>query len=164
MKIIVAVEDKLFGESIADFVANHEWPEGSEVLVLHVLELIFVKPLAGYPTELIRNLHEERMRAAKSLVLGVGTTISTRLPGIKMHEEIVDGHAKDVIINRAKDWPADLIVLGSHGRSGIGQFFLGSVSMSVLSASPCSVMVVKLKKNDETSAPESALKEAVTSH
>jgi nucleotide-binding universal stress UspA family protein len=164
MKIIVAVEDKLFGEAIADFVANHEWPEGSEISVLHVLEPIFVKPLAGYPTELIKSLNEERSRAAKSLVLSVGTAISTKYPHVTVREEILEGHAKDIIVNRAKDWPADLIVVGSHGRSGIGQFFLGSVSMSVLSAAPCSVMVVKLNKKQEETAEESAQKEMAASH
>lgn len=163
MRIIVAVEDKVFGEAIADFVANHEWPEGSEILVLHVLEPIFVKPLGGYPTELIKSLNEERSRAAKSLVLGVGTAISTKYPQLSLKEEIVEGHAKDLIVNRAKDWPADLIVVGSHGRSGIGQFFLGSVSMSVLSAAPCSVMVVKLNKNQED-AVEAAKIELAASH
>lgn len=164
MKIIVAVEDKLFGEAIADFVANHEWPEASEVLILHAIEPIFVKPLSGYPTDLIKSLNEERFRAAKSLVLGVGTTISTKNPHLIMQEEIVEGHAKDIIVNRAKGWPADLIVMGSHGRSGIGQFFLGSVSMSVLTAAPCSVMVVKLNKKPGETEPETAKKELAQSH
>lgn len=150
MKIIVAIEDKLFGEAIADFVANHEWPEGSEILIMHVVEPVFVKPMSGYPTELVRSFNEERLRAAKSLVLSIGTKIRTALPHISMKEEIVDGHPKEVLINRAKEWPADLMIVGSHGRTGIGQFFLGSVSMSVLSASPCSVMVVKLPKTDSS--------------
>lgn len=163
MKVLVAVEDKLFGEAIADFVANHEWPQGSELRILHVVESLHIAPLSGYPSELSRSLNEERMRAGKSLVLQIGTKIRSKLPTISMKEEIVEGHPKDVIMNTAKEWPADLIVLGSHGKSGIGQFFLGSVSMSVLSAAPCSVMVVKLPAREKEAPAEPSDKEVLKS-
>lgn len=164
MKILVAIEDKLFGEAIAEFVGNHEWPDNSELRIVHVIEPIFVKPLSGYPSDLIQNLNEERLRAGKSLVLSIGTIIRSKLPSIAMKEEVVEGHPKDVLINNAREWQADLIVLGSHGRSGIGQFFLGSTSMSVLSAAPCSVMVVKLPKDASHEAPSAGTKEVLKSH
>ncbi|MBX9686782.1 MAG: universal stress protein [Candidatus Obscuribacterales bacterium] len=146
MKILIAVEDEFFGKAIADFVSEHDWPPGSEFRLIHVLEPLYVSCLAGYPSELMASFDEERRRSAKSLLLGVATQISTRLPQLKLEEEILEGSPKDVIVNMAKDWPAELIVVGSHGRSGIGQFLLGSVSLSVLSAAPCSVMVVKPAK------------------
>jgi len=47
------------------------------------------------------------------------------------------------IIDAAKKWPADLIVMGSHGRGKIGGLFLGSVSQEVLHHAPCPVLVVR---------------------
>ncbi|GAA6617949.1 universal stress protein [Scytonema sp. NUACC26] len=52
-----------------------------------------------------------------------------------------------VICNLARNWNADLIVLGRRGRSGLTEFFLGSVSNYVLHHAPCSVHVVHLPLN-----------------
>lgn len=53
------------------------------------------------------------------------------------------GHPADVILHAARDLPADLIVIGSHGRSGLGRVFLGSVAESVVRRASCPVLVVR---------------------
>ena len=53
------------------------------------------------------------------------------------------GDARDQIITYAAEWPAHLIVLGSHGRGGLDRFLLGSVSEGVVRHAPCSVEVVR---------------------
>ena len=50
--------------------------------------------------------------------------------------------ARGPILDLARTLPADLIVMGSHGRSGIERFLLGSVAERVLRSAPCPVMVV----------------------
>jgi nucleotide-binding universal stress UspA family protein len=60
---------------------------------------------------------------------------------VETHVEI--GEPAQALLNVAKQCQADLIVVGSHGRSGIGRLLLGSVSESVLRHAPCSVLVVK---------------------
>jgi len=45
----------------------------------------------------------------------------------------------------AKEWKADNIVMGSHGRKGLSKFLMGSVSSAVMQHAPCSVMLVKPK-------------------
>ena len=47
------------------------------------------------------------------------------------------------LVSFAKSNKFDLIVMGSHGRSGLEQFFLGSVSNSVIKRAPCPILVVK---------------------
>jgi nucleotide-binding universal stress UspA family protein len=47
------------------------------------------------------------------------------------------------IVKSAKEWPADVIVLGSHGRTGVARVFLGSVAEAVLRHAPCSVLVIR---------------------
>jgi len=49
-----------------------------------------------------------------------------------------------MICELAIDWNADLIMMGRRGRSGIAEFFLGSVSNYVLHHAPCSVQIVHL--------------------
>ncbi|HXI92958.1 MAG TPA: universal stress protein [Blastocatellia bacterium] len=59
------------------------------------------------------------------------------------------GDARSVIVDEAIEWSADLIVVGSHGYSGIKRWLLGSVAHSVVSHAPCSVHVVR-KRAAET--------------
>jgi len=53
------------------------------------------------------------------------------------------GIPKVVIIDDAKKWGADLIVVGSHGRTGLDRFLLGSVSEAVARHAACSVEIVR---------------------
>ena len=53
------------------------------------------------------------------------------------------GDAADIIIDQAKQWPADLIVLGTHGRRGIKRLALGSDAELVLRMSPVPVLLVR---------------------
>ena len=56
------------------------------------------------------------------------------------------GDPKSKIIDAAEQWHADLIVLGSHGRTGLERFLMGSVSDAVARHAPCSVEVVRIPK------------------
>jgi nucleotide-binding universal stress UspA family protein len=56
------------------------------------------------------------------------------------------GNARVLILDQAKEWGADLIVLGSHGRRGVERLMLGSVSESVAIYAHCSVEVIRQKK------------------
>jgi nucleotide-binding universal stress UspA family protein len=149
MKILVPIEDEKFGQSIADFISEHEWPEGSEIRIIHVLEPLVKPPLSGYQMEYVQSVNEERHRAAKSLLLTFGTQLAAKFPRIAIKEELIDGYPKEVILDLAKNWSADMIVMGSHGRRAIGRFFLGSVAMLVLSAAPCSLMIVKRPQDNK---------------
>jgi hypothetical protein len=46
------------------------------------------------------------------------------------------------IVAAGREWEADLIVVGTHGRQGIGRRFLGSVAETVLRHAPCAVLVI----------------------
>jgi nucleotide-binding universal stress UspA family protein len=56
---------------------------------------------------------------------------------------VLSGNTKDVILEEAQEWAADLIVVGSHGRRGFKRFLLGSVSEAVAMKAHCSVVVVR---------------------
>lgn len=47
------------------------------------------------------------------------------------------------VCDRARDWQADLIVVGRHGRTGLTELLLGSVSNHVVHHAPCSVLVIQ---------------------
>ncbi|MFO0579955.1 MAG: universal stress protein [Polyangia bacterium] len=56
------------------------------------------------------------------------------------------GKPADEIVRIAKEWAADLIVIGSHGRSGIARVLLGSVAEAVTRHAPCPVLVVRTRE------------------
>jgi nucleotide-binding universal stress UspA family protein len=58
-------------------------------------------------------------------------------------EAVLAGNPKEVILEEAEKWNADLIVVGSHGRRGFKRFLLGSVSEAVAMNAHCSVVVVR---------------------
>lgn len=49
-----------------------------------------------------------------------------------------------VLVDQAKRWNADLVILGSHGRKGMEHFLMGSVSEAVARYAPCSVYIVRI--------------------
>ena len=63
--------------------------------------------------------------------------------GLKATAAVLSGNPKEVILEEAKKWNADLIVVGSHGRRGFKRFLLGSVSEAVAMNAHCSVVVVR---------------------
>lgn len=63
--------------------------------------------------------------------------------GITTESDYKIGEAGHQLCEAAKEWSADLIVLGRRGRTGLAEAFLGSVSNYVLHHAPCSVLVIQ---------------------
>jgi nucleotide-binding universal stress UspA family protein len=59
---------------------------------------------------------------------------------------VLEGNASSMIIQEARDCGADLIVIGSHGETGVRKTQVGSVTAAVVNSAPCSVDVVKVGK------------------
>lgn len=66
--------------------------------------------------------------------------------GLKTEEVIVHGEAASEIVRVAKDKNVDLIVVSSHGRTGLGRILFGSTAEAVVRHAPCPVLVVKPSK------------------
>lgn len=147
MRIIAAIDDSMFASAIADMLTAHVKPEGTAVRLLHAVEPLPAKvaEAAGSPeypdyitakrelTERAGTLLEEvaaRLRAA-----GFGAT------EIAIHE----GDPRTVILDEAENWNADLIVVGSHGRTGVRRWMMGSVSEAVARHAACSVEIVRTR-------------------
>ena len=58
---------------------------------------------------------------------------------------LLEGVAHDQIVRAARRKKADLLVLGTHGRTGVARFFLGSVAGRVVASAPCPVLTVRGK-------------------
>jgi nucleotide-binding universal stress UspA family protein len=139
MKILLAIDDSKFSEAAVHAVIARHKVQGLEVRVLHAAEppTLFTAPeMAEYIPP------EETAEEAKALVAKAAAEL--RSAGINVTTAIVRGDPKPIILDDAKTWGADLIVLGSHGRKGLERFLVGSVSGAVLHHAHCSVEIVRL--------------------
>jgi universal stress protein A len=64
-------------------------------------------------------------------------------PNIEVERIVVEGDPAVEIARLAKEHKADLIVMGTHGRSGLGRLLIGSVAEAVLRKAPCPVLTIK---------------------
>ena len=74
-----------------------------------------------------------------------GLLKQARRAGVRAKSSILTGTPADVIVRAARTRRADLIVMGTHGRSGLSRFLLGSVASRVIATSPCPVLTVRGK-------------------
>ncbi|MGA7795328.1 MAG: universal stress protein [Candidatus Acidiferrales bacterium] len=144
MKILLAIDDSKFSEAAIEAVIRQATSQETEIRVLHVIEPIPIYPDGkawGYGPEASQVLKEQR-KEAEELVARAGQTL--REKNFKVMTAIEEGNPKEVIIDSAAEWHADLIVVGSHGRKGLDRFFMGSVSEAVARHAHCSVQIVRV--------------------
>jgi nucleotide-binding universal stress UspA family protein len=67
-------------------------------------------------------------------------------PNIPVHHVFLEGDPAGEIVRYARDTSIDVIVLGTHGRTGVERLLMGSVAEKVMRDAPCSVLVVKLPR------------------
>jgi nucleotide-binding universal stress UspA family protein len=84
-----------------------------------------------------------------------------KLRELRLETKMVEGHPAETICRVAKEEGCDLIVMGTHGRSGLGRLLLGSVAEQVLREAACPVLTVKMPAESPAKAkPEKALANA----
>ena len=71
--------------------------------------------------------------------------------GLEVEELIVHGEAASEIVRVAKEREVDLIVISSHGRTGLGRILFGSTAEAVVRHAPCPVLVVKPRRKKRVS-------------
>lgn len=141
MKILVAVDGSGFSRLAVEQAAEIAAAQKAEVLLLTVSSVVNMGSYAAVaympdstwevPT---KSQAEEILEEAAALLQKHG------LEARKLHRL---GGISDTILEVAESEGVDLIVVGSHGRTGLTRFLLGSVSSQVATHAPCSVLVAK---------------------
>ena len=146
MKIVLGIENSVHSQLALDFVLKTRWPAKTRVTAVSAVPLPMAVltatvPLTGlevgvWHKELTR-LHTRWVESADKKLEKAGLSVKTLVP---------QGDPRDCLLEVAKKEKADLIVVGSHGRSGVSRLLLGSVASHVVAHAPGSVMVVKREK------------------
>ncbi|HZY86563.1 MAG TPA: universal stress protein [Gemmataceae bacterium] len=115
---------------------------GAEILLLHVVqdlalfipEAVLVAPPPAPPVE--------QFAAAARAALG-RVIADLRPPGLTVRPEVVEGTPYEEIVRFARERDVDLIVIGTHGHTGLAHILLGGVTDKVVRRAPCPVLTVR---------------------
>ncbi|MBF2026615.1 MAG: universal stress protein [Oscillatoriales cyanobacterium C42_A2020_001] len=154
-RIIVAVSPNASDEHIVNEAVSMAQLSNATLMLLHVLSPLeegYPTPIYPGPDSVYPGLHQEAIRAyaeqwdiyqrnsleyLKKLANGILTA------GVSVEFTQNAGDPGRVVCELAKNWNADLIIIGRRGYTGIKELFLGSVSNYVLHHAPCSVLTIQ---------------------
>jgi len=144
MKILIAYDGSECAEWAIDDLKRAGLPRRAEAVVLTIAEELIPAPtsIGGVETTFAKSLLEEEKNSL-ALARRAQSRIQQLFPGWKIQAEAGLGSPGSKIIERADEWLPDLIVVGSHGRTALGQMFFGSVSQKVVNEARCSVRVAR---------------------
>ena len=117
----------------------------AELLIVHVLSTIVPVVSDGYLSpqmydDMTRASRSEAQRRLDALVA------ATRKKRVRVRGLLLDGVAWEQLVRVARTQKAGLIVMGTHGRTGLARLFLGSVAERVIGSAPCPVLTVRAGK------------------
>jgi universal stress protein A len=147
MNVLLPVDGSPSADAaVAAFIKQFN-PENTVVRVLHVVEQPLAVPdtlafaEAAAAADVVAARLDERRRQGQQIV---DRTVA-KLQAAHFHAdaEIHEGEARREVLAASNNWPADAIVMGSHGRHGFDRLVMGSVAEHVLRHAPCSVEIVR---------------------
>jgi nucleotide-binding universal stress UspA family protein len=146
VKILLAVDGSVYSDSAVEELAKRPWPPQSEVKVITAAEIpvpVGMEPWAA-PPEYFESLEKSVHQAAKAVIDSALLRLEA-IPdkSLKISSEIIQGAPRQVIVEEAERWGADLIVMGSRGLGAWNRLLLGSVSSAVVHHAKCSVEIVR---------------------
>lgn len=145
MKVLLAIDGSPHSQAAVAEVAARLWPNETFIEILTVIHS--ATPMAIDPAFVMAAIHvdqtEEQRQFASTIVESASEQIRRAAPQAHLTTKILEGTPKDVIVEEAGEWGADLIVLGSHGYGRLRRMLLGSVAGAVVANASCSVHVVR---------------------
>jgi universal stress protein A len=142
-KILVATDFSPHAEQALQLASELAKTCDASVCLVHVYDFIpYVLPegMPMYDTATLARLREDLVRQLSS------AQERARKAGVKdVQISLVQGQAQPEIVRLAEEGGYSLIVLGTHGRSGLAHLLLGSVAERVVRKAPCPVVTVPLK-------------------
>ena len=116
----------------------------SELLLVHVLSPVIPMTAAGEGT-LSPSVYEQMSKSARAWAQKQMDRLlaKAKTARVRARAVLLEGVTHEQIVRAAKRQRADMIVMGTHGRTGVARFFLGSVAARVTAEAPCPVLTVR---------------------
>ncbi len=153
----------LDGSDLAELVLPHvealakqRSTEPAEVVLMKVCEPLIVPPI-GAPEASLNwaKVAEEHMAGTRQAAEEYLGTVRDRFAetGMKMKVQVSEGNPADEIIDYVKKNKCDLVIMATHGRSGLGRWAYGSVAGKVLLGASCPIFLVRPPFKDAAPSP-----------
>lgn len=145
MKVLIATDGSKFSQAAVEMTCDLiKRPDETDIELVSVWSgpTIAAEPFvstAGFYQEVCEALEA----AAEISVKEAHKEIVDRFPNVNVIEKVVMGVPGQTVVELAKDFQPDILVVGSHGRGFWSRMLLGSVSETVVHHAPCSVLVVR---------------------
>lgn len=136
MNILIAVDSSASAHAAFVAALSRHWPEDTNFRVLTVV------PGDLDDEDEIDKIYDDLWKA-HSLTDFVTNEIESQYKDSVITAEIEVGNPSESITRQANEWPADIVIVGSHDYPPIKRFFIGSVSKSVLHKANCSVLIAR---------------------
>ena len=128
---------------------------GARLRLVHVVDELSFALSASQGMATMTGDVLDMLREAGAEILAQGAA-GVRAAGLQVDTVLKDsfaGRVSDLVIREAGAWPADLIVLGTHGRRGVGRLFLGSDAETIVRSAPVPVLLLRAAAST-SAAPE----------
>ena len=139
-RILVPVDFSDAVGPILDWAIHMAEEHGSELVLLHVYHLpVEFQQIEGayLPADFWANVKQE----AEQQLAALAERASGR--GVQVEQHVREGYPATVIIDEATELGTDLIVIGTHGHTGLKHLLLGSIAERVVQKAPCPVLTVR---------------------
>jgi nucleotide-binding universal stress UspA family protein len=153
-RILVAIDGSAESLEAAKLAGEFARATGARVVAASVYGIEPIATMAGYaiPEDVAA---QWRMQLQSDLE--GPWTAPLREMGLDVTTVVEEGRPEDALLNLARDQKADLIVVGSRGRGGVREMFLGSVSHFLTLHAPCPVLVVPPRHSRHPAAAAPAM-------
>jgi nucleotide-binding universal stress UspA family protein len=150
-KILIAVEDSQYSQRATNYGIDLAKKLGAEIALVHVNELpvatpYVADPLLNEPPIMMPEMVHAQEDASKKLLNKIADSIGEETMVYTFHKI---GNPKDEILHTADEWDADMIILGTHGRTGFDHFISGSVAEKVVRKARCPVLIIPNKDAED---------------
>lgn len=157
MKILIAYDGSDCAEAALDELQHAGLPGEAEAQIISVAE-VWLPPPPPSNDEILERAREVKvpadfkrvysrggaaMKEALALAERAKDRVQTNFPGWRVSADASCGSPAWEVVFRADEWKPVLVVIGSHGRTALGRFVLGSVSQRVLTEARCSVRIAR---------------------
>lgn len=132
LRILLATDGSM---AAAQALAAENWPQNTEAKIVTVVDPVIYS---------LEEIGLCRDKATKRAHVAIGDSFRVLAnSSLKITGEVIAGGVSRAIINRARTWRADLIVVGTRQRRGLKRLLFGSVSAAVASRAHCSVRIIR---------------------
>jgi nucleotide-binding universal stress UspA family protein len=120
-------------------------PDETAIRIVSVYEFALPLDVFPSPSEFTERLENSARAQAEEFAAQSAALIREKFPDAELDltVQVSLGTPEEILLEAAREWSADLIVVGSHGRGFWGRMLLGSVTDALVHHAPCSVLVVR---------------------